>query len=237
MAALADQFDEPSSFQGFAVRSLRAPRRSGASRTDGVPAEGRVRGVAGDTFRSLLASGGMQLANIVTGVLLARMLGPAGKGVLTAILLWPGLIVAILSLGIYESATYYAAVEKVRGSRIAGGALLIGLVQSGAAVAVWLLILPIVLGHYGADTVTDGRIFALWIPTYLVAVIAMGVLLGRMEISLYNGLRLAQTLLITVVLLLVLVLPSRNVLLVLYVYLGVHLVSMISSDDARSWHL
>jgi O-antigen/teichoic acid export membrane protein len=171
----------------------------------------------------------MQVANIVTGVLLARMLGPAGKGVLTAILLWPGLVVAILSFGIYESVTYYAAVEKSRGRQIAGAAILIAMVQSAIAVAAWLAILPLVLAHYGAGIVTDGRIFALWIPTYLVSVIAMGVLLGRMEIGLYNGLRLAQTLLVTISLLMLAILQSRNLTIVLVVYLAAHLVSAIVS--------
>lgn len=211
------------------MRALSESRRVDAGATGRLPVGGRVRGLAGDSFRSLLASGGIQVANIITGVLLAHMLGPAGKGALTAILLWPGLIVAILSLGIYDSVTYYAAVEESRGRQVVGAAILIALVQSAIAVAAWLVILPLVLAHYGAHIVTDGRIFSLWIPIYLVGVIAMGVLLGRMEIGLYNGLRLGQTLLITFGLLMLAILQSRNLAIVLAVYLAATLVSAIVS--------
>lgn len=212
----------------------KAPALTEPGREDDGPtglsgSRGRIGRVAVDTFRSLVASGGIQLANVVTGILLARMLGPAGKGALTAILLWPGLIVALLSLGVYEAVTYYAAVEKFRGPQMAGAALLTALVQSAFAMVAWLLIIPLVLAHYGADVVAGGRLYTLWIPLYLVIIVAIGVLLGRMEIGLYNGLRVAQTLLTTLGVLLLAVLHSRSYTIVLVVYLIAHLVSAVAS--------
>ena len=38
---------------------------------------------------SLLTSGGVLAVNILTGILLARSLGPTGRGEIAALLLWP----------------------------------------------------------------------------------------------------------------------------------------------------
>ena len=49
---------------------------------------------------SLLTSGGVLAVNVLTGILLARTLGPGGRGELAALLLWPSMLVLVGSLGV-----------------------------------------------------------------------------------------------------------------------------------------
>ena len=55
------------------------------------------------TFATSIA---ILVANIVTGVLTARWLGPTGKGELTAIILWPTVLAGAGSLGLVEAIVY-----------------------------------------------------------------------------------------------------------------------------------
>ena len=49
---------------------------------------------------SLAASVAIQGLNVLTGIVLARTLGPAGRGELAAVMLWPSILAAVGSLGV-----------------------------------------------------------------------------------------------------------------------------------------
>jgi len=51
------------------------------------------------------------IANIISGIVTARFLGPGGKGELTAITLWPIFIAAVGCLGIAESTVFLSGKE------------------------------------------------------------------------------------------------------------------------------
>lgn len=51
----------------------------------------------------------IQLVTIVSGVIVARLLGPQGRGELAAIFLWAVILVDFGTLGLMESVTYAAA--------------------------------------------------------------------------------------------------------------------------------
>jgi len=46
---------------------------------------------------------------VLTGILLARTLGPRGRGELAAAILWPTLIMTLGTLGMTEAITYHTA--------------------------------------------------------------------------------------------------------------------------------
>jgi O-antigen/teichoic acid export membrane protein len=131
----------------------------------------------------------IQAANVLTGVLLARILGPAGRGELAAVLLWPSVLAAIGSLGIYEATSFHVARGKEAVGTLVGTAAAIAWVQSVFLVGVGLGLVPLVLSHYGARVEHAGMLFLAFVPLNLVSLYAMATLNGLGRFGLFSFLR------------------------------------------------
>lgn len=150
----------------------------------------RLRSLTGGPIgASLAASVGIQAVNVFTGILLARGLGPEGRGELAAVILWPTVLSIVGSLSVGQAASYYAA----RGTRpvatLTGTALGLALGQSLLLVALGAVIVPLVLSQYGGDTVTSALLYLSSIPLFLLSAYAMAILLGRQRFRAYYALR------------------------------------------------
>jgi O-antigen/teichoic acid export membrane protein len=66
------------------------------------------------TFWSIVASGATSAAGLVSGVLLARALGPSVRGEFAALLSWVGVMMLLSDLGIGHALSYYAGREPSR---------------------------------------------------------------------------------------------------------------------------
>jgi O-antigen/teichoic acid export membrane protein len=139
---------------------------------------------------SFTASIAIQAMNVMTGIALARILGPHGRGELAAVLLWPTLIAAIGSLGVIEATTFHAARATTAPGTLLGSALALALVQSVVCVAVGAAILPLVLAHYDPAALRAGYIFMAFIPVNLVTLSLMAVLNGLQRFAQFHALRL-----------------------------------------------
>jgi O-antigen/teichoic acid export membrane protein len=187
---------------------------------------------------SVAASLGIQGLNMISGVLIARLLGPTGKGQLTAVLLWPGLLVAVGSLGLGSAVVYFTARAAGRERDISATAFAIVLVESGALVAVGLLMTSHVLGHYGPHIVAIGLLNLTWIPPYLLATAALSVLQGRFELQAFNLLRLSATAASVAALLGLALANQLSVLTVVLVTLGANFLNLalcFSVLGRRGW--
>lgn len=149
----------------------------------------------GQLFRgsvlSLAASLGIQGLNVISGVLIARLLGPAGKGELTAVLLWSGLLAAVGTPGLGSAIVYFTARKPGREREVTGTAFGIALIESAALVLFGLLMTSRFLGHYGPYIVAIGLLNLSWIPLYLLGTSAMSVFQGKLELPVFNLLRLS----------------------------------------------
>lgn len=151
----------------------------------------------------LLASAAVQALGAVSGVLAARGLGPHGRGVLAAALLWPQLLILLGGLGTAEALTVHLA----RTPRPAGPAGDTGpVLRRGAAVlstamlitgaqAVALVLLGAVLTHViGRHLLPGAAAVALpalaLIPVYLTTLALIAALSGLHRLTLVNVLRL-----------------------------------------------
>lgn len=77
---------------------------------------------------------------VVSGVILARWLGPHDRGILALVLLLPSTVVTIAKLGVSQANVYYINREKVSVDRVASNAVLLALVLAALSVAfVWAL--------------------------------------------------------------------------------------------------
>jgi O-antigen/teichoic acid export membrane protein len=64
-----------------------------------------------DTFITLASSVGVTLTGLLTGMLLARTLGPTGRGLMTTVLIWPQILTWMGGLSLGYANIYYGAAQ------------------------------------------------------------------------------------------------------------------------------
>jgi O-antigen/teichoic acid export membrane protein len=131
----------------------------------------------------------IQGINVLTGMALARSLGPHGRGELAAVLLWPMVLASVGSLGVIEAMTYHAARATTSTGTLLGSGLAIALAQSLVCVGIGAAILPLVLMHYDGGTMRAAYVFLAFIPVNLVALSLMAVLNGLQRFVEFHLLR------------------------------------------------
>ena len=142
-----------------------------------------------DLIRSFIATGIIQLANIASGVMLARILLPAGRGELAAVMLWPPVIAAIGALGISEATVFFAArSQSSRGHIFAAGITL--------AIILSIILLPIgwlVVDQIAVNFSSEGRaaafLYLAFIPLNQIGLIIVSLHQGSLSIARWNVLR------------------------------------------------
>ncbi|HEX2015481.1 MAG TPA: oligosaccharide flippase family protein [Solirubrobacteraceae bacterium] len=188
------------------------------------PTPARLRSVLGASVATSVA---IQLINVVTGVLIARRLGPHGRGELTAVILWPSLFALIGSLGVSDALTFRAARRGDPTGTLVGSGLTLAVVQSLVLMAVGLVLIPVVLGRYGAETRRTGELFLLYVPLNLASLYLMGVLNGLQRMGSYQLLRLVVIATTGAGLVLVAVLGQLTVRDAVLVYLAANLLTLL----------
>lgn len=138
---------------------------------------------------SLLASAAIQALNVVTGILLARALGPLGRGQLTAILLWPLVLATVGSLGVTDSVTYHAARRSSTVGTLAATSAVLAGVQSTLLVGIGVVVVPEALSGYGPSTVHLAILFLAVIPFNLATLYVMGILNGLHRYTRFQAVR------------------------------------------------
>jgi O-antigen/teichoic acid export membrane protein len=138
---------------------------------------------------------------LLTSVILARTLGPEGRGAYAAILTWPNVIAIVGILGLNQAAIFYCARQPGEARRIVSTATNMALVALTPVLLVAWLAMPLLLQAQAPQTVAAARIF---VVVYGVAnatwLVAIGGLQGLRLFESWNRLRLGQAVLWLVVL-------------------------------------
>lgn len=127
------------------------------------------------------------LINIVGGILAARLLGPQGKGQLTAVTLWPSVLAAVGNLGIANAIVFYvgnSGEESIK--KIWAGTIALGLIQTGLLIALGFFLLPILMSQYSSEYIWIARTFLLFVPLNIFTQYWISIFQGRMKIVPYN---------------------------------------------------
>lgn len=150
----------------------------------------RVQRARGALVVSLGVTGLVQVGNLATGVVLARTLGPADRGGLTAVLLWPSLLAIIGSLGVSDALTFHAARATARVGTLVGTAVALALSMSVVLGVVGLLVEPLVLHRYDSGTVHAAQLLVVtFVPINLLGTFLLGIINGRQRLVAYQLLR------------------------------------------------
>jgi O-antigen/teichoic acid export membrane protein len=135
------------------------------------------------------------VANLVTGIVSARALGPSGRGVFVALTTVTQLAGLLFAVGVANSLSYYIARRPEDGPRLltTWAAMLVPL--TAVAIAISELLLPTIFS--GDQQAIDlGRWFMFSIVLVVGLELNYGLLLGMHDFLVYNVLRFAQAALI-----------------------------------------
>jgi len=149
-----------------------------------------VGGLASPSVRIWLTNVGTLVIGLVNSVVLARILEPTGRGELAAVLLWPGLLTYLASLGLMEAILFEAALPSARPGAILGNGLALATLQSAVAVPLGYVVMPLLLASQRDEVVDYGRRFLLIVPISLVTQYAISMLQGQLRFGSVNLLRL-----------------------------------------------
>lgn len=115
--------------------------------------------------------------SIVTSLVGARALGPAGRGDLLLITLWPIVIALLAEFGLPNAYRYWMAKEPERVSRLFSNGLIYALVVGALSILLGELIVPHVIAERSSEVMLLVRIYMFNIP----AVVFLNLMRGLLE--------------------------------------------------------
>lgn len=137
--------------------------------------------------------------NAASGVLLARSLGPTGRGEVAAIQLWGFLLATVAVLGTTDAVVYFSARRSERAGTFATSAAALTMLAALPVVAAGWVAMPVLLASQSPDTVRLARLFLLFVPLYAVANQPGQALRGLSSFTRWNVVRLLPSVLWVVV--------------------------------------
>src|SRR5829696_8865912 len=138
------------------------------------------------------------VTNLVTGIIVARALGPAGRGEIAAILLVAQLCVWFFSGGATEAVAYRLARKPEDGPKLLGTWLAIGIPLALLAIVIGEVALPILFSAQTGETIDLARIYLAIVLVMMLQTVQWGMLLGAHDFTFYNATRLLQPALVAV---------------------------------------
>jgi enterobacterial common antigen flippase len=184
-------------------------------------------------FVALSANFLLAALGTVTGILVARLLGPGGRGELAAITLWPSTLLVMGGLGIPHTIAYFVARQPQQVAKIYANALALAIIQWLVLVGVGLVVIPLALRREFAHVIPLALVFLLSIPLSLYAGIHMGILQGRLWMKQHSLLRVIPTGVYMLGLLLLFVLGKDN----LGMLVGLLLLTLFFSCFLGLWFI
>ena len=124
--------------------------------------------------------------NLATGVIIARKLGPAGRGELAAILILVQMATWLFCLGSTEAIAFRQSREPKAGGSLISSWLALTAVMGMAAILIGELLLPTLFNAQTGETIAIARVYLLTIFVTLGVTLFNGVLLGDQSFRVYN---------------------------------------------------
>jgi O-antigen/teichoic acid export membrane protein len=156
-------------------------------------------------------SGLTLVANLVTGIVVARGLGPDGRGVTIALVTVAQLAGFVFSGGAAQSLSYFIARRPEDGPRLLTTWTLMLVPLAAVAIAITELLLPAIFSTDGDQAIEIGRWFMFIIVIVIGLELNYGLLLGTNDYLAYNLLRLVPMVLAALSLIVLWVLGALTV--------------------------
>ncbi len=160
-------------------------------------AVGRLRWVAGAktgsaaVVQTILSRIVLLGINLINGVYTARHFGPSGRGVQTALGMWPNLLCFIFTLGIPYALRYHARKHQIEQDSLASAALVLSVGLGAVAMLVGIAMMPFIMKQYGATNIRLAQGLMLFAPLGMVTLILTSMLEVRFDFTFSNFTRYA----------------------------------------------
>jgi len=132
----------------------------------------------------------MLSCGVVTGLLSAWALGPAGRGNLMVVVMWPGIFSMAATIGLPQAYRFWTAKEPTLVSALFANAVVftvvVGLVMLGLAE----VLIPHLIGERSPEVLHLARIYLLTIPLLMLTDLTRGLLEGARRFTWVGALRL-----------------------------------------------
>ena len=133
------------------------------------------------------------LLGIVTSIIIARVIGPKGKGIHTLAILLPMLLITFANFGIGPASVYYIGKKKYALQEIFGGNIIFSILISVSAIIAGLIVVYFFSNKMFPGVEKEYLLLALCIiPFQLFLTFIVSILLGLQEIKKYNYINLIR---------------------------------------------
>jgi O-antigen/teichoic acid export membrane protein len=143
---------------------------------------------------TMSVSGGTLVLNLFTGILIARVLGPEGRGAVTAALAATPIFAWLFEMGCGAAAAYYTARHPEAVGRLVASWLVMFVPLGIAGIVVGQFVLPHLLAAQSHHTLFLARILMLTLVVVFVADLMYGILNGDQDFTFFNLMRITQPL-------------------------------------------
>ncbi len=135
---------------------------------------------------------------LFSGVVTARNLGPAGRGIQGAMMMWPGLLAGLLTLGIPVGIKYQARKHQGEQASLFSAALVIGLALGIIAMLIGIVGIPHWIAKYDERSIRFAQYLMIFAPLTVLMFILSAILEVNFDFTSSNGLRYAPSFLVLV---------------------------------------
>jgi O-antigen/teichoic acid export membrane protein/O-antigen ligase len=167
---------------------------------------------------SLVASGFAQLLLIVSGVLVARSLGPEDRGYLALLVVVSGVCTLIGTMGLPLAATYYIARDRSHSRQIASTLLRFSLFQLVATLVLQIAVLAVLVMHEPGRVKAAALISLGIVPGILAFAFGIAILQGQQRFRAFNALRILPTAIYVAAVLTIVVMDAADLVRIMAVW-------------------
>lgn len=203
---------------------------SDAAVTAGLPPRATVhrKGLFSQTLKTMAFSMAILFINMATGMVTARLLGPEGRGLQTAMILWPQFLAFASTFGIHTALLYHMKKNPELESDLYYASLWLSLCAGAVCVATGLFLIPAWLE---ADAVPVAQWLMAGTPFMLIFFMHNALFRGREEFHLFNRMRYLVPLLTLAALLLLAMAdrltPTSSAIVYIAPYVPVTMLAMV----------
>ena len=124
------------------------------------------------TLQTIFVSLVIVAVNLITGILTARYLGPAGRGEQAAMSVWPQLFAFCFSLGLAQTLIYKVRHESINASEFVFCGIVISVAAGSVAGIFGALLIPFWLSNYSPETISFAQLVMTATPLSAVYYVA-----------------------------------------------------------------
>jgi O-antigen/teichoic acid export membrane protein len=179
---------------------------------------------------AFITTGGLlaiQTLGLISGVILARALGPSDRGILAAAVLWPSIVVSLISFSLHEAIAYRVSRGRAADGQTVGVAVALAVIVAALTTLACLVIEPRVFAKFGREADTVWRWYLLAVPFMSAWQILIAIIVGQLRSSAFMTVRLMHPIMVLVVLAGVIAAPVRSLQLFALPYVIANVLALV----------